>query len=408
MRGERAYRLPGPDHLGWWAAAAMLVSILLHVIVFFTLDHLKIALGFERARDISTGPVNVRQVEIPPMDYAEELPPDEITVETNDLAPLLEEIDILEMLPQDQEIDIRPEALEATYALQLANPVMEGDPAAAALEMTTGIEVEADLPDLGRMEEDFPPAAIGQVTVDPGAVQANDLDLEQFTEELLKKGAGGEMEAGALDGLTSLDDMLGLPANVLVDKKTLLPSDLLFEFNSAELRESAKVGLMKLGLLIDLNPGLHAWIEGHTDRIGGDDFNLQLSRRRAEAVKDYLVDSMRMDPSRIHARGYGRSQPIVAEGDREAQAPNRRVEIRMRKTPPADDPVPVRVTPQTTSPPPDATAEEEPAPPRAVLVRPQRTMEEAEEIAPRAVPVEEEIPRALPVEEDPPRALPVE
>ena len=65
----------------------------------------------------------------------------------------------------------------------------------------------------------------------------------------------------------------------------MLPSDLLFEFNSAELRESAKVGLMKLALLMDRNPNLYCWIEGHTDLVGGDDFNLDLSIRRAEAVQ---------------------------------------------------------------------------------------------------------------------------
>lgn len=409
VRGVRSYSLPGPEHLGWWAAAAMLVSVLLHVVLFFTLDHLKIALGIERKQELTTGQMNVRQVEIAPIEYAEELPLDEIESRSDEMSALLEEIDIFEHLPPDQEIDIRPDALEPEFAIQLASPAAEGELEAMALDISSSLEVEADLPELGRMEDLFPAAAVGQVTVDPGAMQADVLNLDEFTEELMKKGAGGKVENGALDGLASMDEMMGLPADVLIGKKTLLPSDLLFEFNSAELRESAKIGLMKLGLLIDLNPGLHCWIEGHTDLVGGSQYNLDLSQRRAAAVKRYLVDSMRMDPGKIHSRGLGKGEPLVVDGDAEAQAPNRRVEIRMRNTPPPA---------QSAA----AAQAEEPAPPRAVLVRPNR-IPTAEEMIPRAVPVEEPeevlrasavdeeemIPLAEPVEddEDIPLALPV-
>jgi hypothetical protein len=159
---------------------------------------------------------------------------------------------------------------------------------------------------------------------------------------------------------------------------------LLFEFNSDQLRESAKIGLMKLGLLIDRNPDMFCWIEGHTDLIGGEQSNLELSRRRAQAVKSYLVDSLRMDGAKIITRGFGKSQPIIPGGTADEQAPNRRVEIRMRKEPPP---------PETTPPPPRAEpVEEEPPPPRATEVP-----EEPDEPAPPAEPV---IPRAEPVGPD--------
>lgn len=413
VRGVRSYSLPGPEHMGWWAAAAMLVSILLHVIVFFTLDQWKIALGFES--ELETGQMNVRQVEIAPTDYDEEIPVDEVEPTSDEVSALMEEIDIYEQLTPDQEIDIRPDATAPEFAIQLSNPVAEGDAQSMALEVSSALEIDLETPELGRMEEVFPSAAVGQVTVDPGAVVADEIDLDAFTENLLKNGAGGNADNGALEGLTSLDEMMGLPANVLVGKKTLLPSDLLFEFNSAELRESAKVGLMKLGLLIDLNPGLHCWIEGHTDLVGASDYNLTLSQRRAAAVKSYLIESMRMDPAKIHSRGFGKEQPLVLDGDADAQAPNRRVEIRMRQTPPP-------AQPQSAMPLPEA--------PRAILVRPNRVPIdedlEMEPAAPRAVPVEENppapraeaveemeeaVPRAEPVEEmeeEIPRAEPVE
>ena len=407
-RGGGTYRLPGPEHLGWWAAVAMLVSILLHVAVFLALDRMKIALKFEQARELSTGNINVRQVEIRPMEDQETAPPENVVQPPADTAELLEEIELLAALPKDQEIDIKPDVLDPEYALQMKTPAAEGEPSEVAMNLSSGLEVDTDLPELGREPELLKPAEIGQVTVDPGAVQMDDSDMGKFTEDLIKSGANGKVEQGALDGIASLDDLLGLPPNILLSKKTMLPSDLLFEFNKAELRESAKVGLMKLALLMDRNPNLYCWIEGHTDLVGGDDFNLDLSIRRAEAVKTYLVDSLRMDAERISTRGFGRYEPLVISGTPEEQSANRRVEIRMRKTPPTEEQlkiVPKKATVIEEPPAPDPA----PAPPKAVLVKPKRalpvdTVIEEAPAPPRANPVPESAPpppplKALPVEE---------
>ena len=290
------------------------------------------------------------------------------------------------------------------------------------MEVSAGLELDADLPELGRQPEHLKPAEVGQVTVDPGAVSADDNELGKFTEDLIKRGANGTVEKGALDGIASLDDLLGLPPNILLGRKTMLPSDLLFEFNSAELRESAKVGLMKLALLMDRNPDLYCWIEGHTDLVGGDDFNLNLSIRRSAAVKDYLTSSLRMDAAKISTRGFGRYHPLVISGSTEEQAVNRRVEIRMRKTPPPNDPLlagPQKASVVEAPPPPKAAVKAPPAP-KAVLVKPLRPLPvEDEEPAPpraqrvplRAAPVDDfeplsTVPKALPIEPAP-RAQPV-
>lgn len=396
-RDTDGYRLPGPEHLGRWATVAMLLSILLHVLVFFALDHMKIALGIQTPEEISTGPVNVRQVEVRPYEPEKALPPEELITPPDDSAALLEEVDLLDLLPEDVEIDMAPSVLDPEYALKISNPLASGDLDAPDTIVSSDFNVDSDLPDFGRMEEELKPAAVGQITVDPGAVQVDDGAMTSFTEDLIKRGNKGQVENGKLDGIESLDEMLDLPANLLLSKKTLLPSDLIFEFNRAELRESAKVGLMKLALLIDKNPGLYCWIEGHTDLVGGDDFNIQLSQKRADAVKEYLVGSMRMDPERIITRGFGKTQPLVLQGDSDQQAPNRRVEIKMRKTPPPNQPV--KITPKAVP-----VAEEmvdEPVPPKARLVRPNipepPAPPKALVVPERAEPVQE-VPRALPVE----------
>jgi outer membrane protein OmpA-like peptidoglycan-associated protein len=411
-RDTGVYRLPGPDHLGWWAAVAMLLSILLHVVMFFALDRMKIVFDFAEPQEITTRPIDVRQVEIRPMDNAESLPPEDVVKPPTDTSALLDEVELLDILPKNQEIDIKPEIIEAEYAIQLQNPAREGSPEATALEIASGLEVDTDLPELGREPESIRPAEVGQITVDPGAVQVDDSEIGKFTEDLIRKGANGKVENGTLDGVTSLDNLLDLPANVLLGKKTMLPSDLLFEFNSADLRESAKIGLMKLGLLMDRNPDLYCWIEGHTDLVGGDDFNLNLSIKRAEAVKIYLVNSLRMDSSKIITRGFGRYEPLVITGTAEEQSANRRVEVRMRKTPPTKEQM--KVVPQKA-----AVIEETPAP-KAVLVKPLRAMpvEEAPP-PPKAAPVPEapplraitefsDVPKASPVEPEVPRAQAVE
>jgi OOP family OmpA-OmpF porin len=410
-RDTGVYRLPGPDHLGWWAAVAMLLSVLLHVVLFFALDRMKIVFNFQEGNEITTRPVDVRRVEVRPMDTAESLPPEDLVKPPVDTAALLDEVELLDILPKNQEIDIKPEIIDAEYAIQLQNPAREGSPEATALEITSGLEVDTDLPELGREPESIRPAEVGQITVDPGAVQVDDSDIGKLTEDLIRKGANGKVENGTLDGVTSLDNLLDLPANILLGKKTMLPSDLLFEFNSSELRESAKVGLMKLGLLMDRNPDLFCWIEGHTDLVGGDDFNLNLSTRRAEAVKNYLTDSLRMDSSKIITRGFGRYEPIVITGTAEEQSANRRVEVRMRKTPPTQEQM--KVIPQKA-----AVVEEAPAP-KAVLVKPLRALPIEEPLPPKAAPVEEppplraipefpEIPKASPVEPEVPRAQAIE
>lgn len=424
-RDAAAYRLPGTDRLGRWALAGLGVSLVLHGFAFFALDKVKIAMGLEHP--VSTGPIRVERVDSMPQETIRSAEPDKVAPPPTDLAPLLDDVDIFDKLPEKAEIQMRPDVLQPEFAVRVGNPAKKGEPDAVSPEPVTGFNLDSDLPDFGTTPTTLPPVADGQIVVDPGSAFADDATGSKLTENLLKKGARGTAENGSLEG--SLDDVLGLPANVLVNKTTMLPSDLLFEYNSATLRESAKVGLMKLGLLIDRNPSLHCWIEGHTDLIGGEEFNLDLSRRRAEAVKDYLVRSLRIDGKKVDTRGFGKGQPLVPEGSIAQQAKNRRVEIKMRPDapPPEAAPKPPVAKPVEETPP-AAKPVTEPAPvakpvveedvSKPMLVKPKRALpvtEPAPEtpparpVAPRAQPVPEEPApaRAKPVEEEPPvRAVP--
>lgn len=417
-RGRDRNKLPGPEHLGWWAALALVLSICLHGLVYILLERMEIAWSFQQARELSTASVDFRQVEIRSMPETAKLEPeDHVAPVPEDSASLLEEIDLLAALPKDEEIDISTEIDEASFALQMSQPDVGGQAPVARMDPAAGVDIDAVLPEIGSEPKLLPPAELGQVVIDSGASRGVE-DGEGLAQKILKAGEG----EGRNEGIASLEDLLDLPPNLLLSSKTRLPSDLLFAFNSAELRDSARLGLMKLALLMDRNPALYCWIEGHTDLIGGDAFNLKLSRERANAVKSFLVDSMRMDPERIIARGFGRSQPLVREGDADAQAPNRRVEIRMRKTPPGQAPeaaAPGSVHPGGPQPAsPAQPSRAEPAgPPRAVLVKPRRALPVqpidppvAEPVTPAAPPRAEPAlpPRAEPViPEEVPRAQPI-
>ena len=102
--------------------------------------------------------------------------------------------------------------------------------------------------------------------------------------------------------------------------------DVLFETGRADLKAGATVDLGKLVTFLAKYPERTVIIEGHTDNVGSEDFNLGLSQRRADAVRSYLL-SQGVDPSHIEASGMGESVPVASNGTATGRQQNRRVEI---------------------------------------------------------------------------------
>lgn len=99
-----------------------------------------------------------------------------------------------------------------------------------------------------------------------------------------------------------------------------------FDFDKAKLRPANKELLSRVvGVLLTSN-GYKVQIFGHTDDIGTAEYNEKLSLRRAEAVRNYLVEAG-LDPSIVTVKGFGKSNPLVKGTSAEARAKNRRVEI---------------------------------------------------------------------------------
>ncbi len=100
-----------------------------------------------------------------------------------------------------------------------------------------------------------------------------------------------------------------------------------FDFDSAELTDAARAELDRLVAAHRNSKRFFITLQGHTDQIGSEEYNLRLSQRRAEAVKRYLVAQHGLPLYRVHIIGLGEQKPVEEGRTREARALNRRVEI---------------------------------------------------------------------------------
>jgi outer membrane protein OmpA-like peptidoglycan-associated protein len=130
-----------------------------------------------------------------------------------------------------------------------------------------------------------------------------------------------ELRARLLGQLNSIletrDSARGLIANM---------GDVLFETGKFNLRPEARERLAKVSGILLAYSGLKVAIEGHTDSVGTEDYNLQLSKQRADAVREYLVkEGVQEDV--ITAIGLGMSQPIAGNESADGRKKNRRVEL---------------------------------------------------------------------------------
>ncbi len=100
-----------------------------------------------------------------------------------------------------------------------------------------------------------------------------------------------------------------------------------FDVNSDKIKGESYKTLADIIQMLTESPALRVSIDGHTDSDGSDDSNLDLSKRRAESVKAYLVENGKIDASRLEAKGFGETKPIDANTTPEGKANNRRVEL---------------------------------------------------------------------------------
>lgn len=152
--------------------------------------------------------------------------------------------------------------------------------------------------------------------------QAAEAEAEKARQAAAKAEAEkAEMRKQLLAQLNSIlqtnDSARGLIVNM---------SDVLFDTGSYTLKTGAREKLAKISGILLAHPGLTLQIEGHTDSVGSDEFNQQLSEQRAGSVRDFLAEQG-VPVSSITARGFGKTQPVATNDTPEGRQKNRRVEI---------------------------------------------------------------------------------
>ncbi len=136
-------------------------------------------------------------------------------------------------------------------------------------------------------------------------------------------GIGDNQDACSSTPIEMRVDARGCP---LTGERIAIVTNINFDFNQTKVRESVRRRLSRVIQMLKEMPEIDVQIVGHTDDIGSAQYNLALSVRRAEAVRDY-VSARGIDAGRLSIAGRGETQPLVSNATPEGQAVNRRVEF---------------------------------------------------------------------------------
>ncbi|MBM7059369.1 OmpA family protein [Pseudomonas sp. UL073] len=132
----------------------------------------------------------------------------------------------------------------------------------------------------------------------------------------------------------NVDKCPDTPANVTVDadgcpaaaENVRVELDVKFDFDKSKVKEESYGDIKNLADFMNQYPATTTTVEGHTDSVGTDAYNQKLSERRANAVKDVLVNQYGVGGERIQSVGYGESRPVADNATDAGRAVNRRVE----------------------------------------------------------------------------------
>ncbi|MEM9255857.1 MAG: TolC family outer membrane protein [Pseudomonadota bacterium] len=117
------------------------------------------------------------------------------------------------------------------------------------------------------------------------------------------------------------------------DGRTVLEPKVLFEFGSAVIANDQDIEIARAAEAIIANPAIRVTVEGHTDNVGTEQFNQGLSMRRANAVRDMLLNQFAVPEDQVVALGFGEANPIASNATAAGRATNRRVEFVMDAAP---------------------------------------------------------------------------
>lgn len=163
------------------------------------------------------------------------------------------------------------------------------------------------------------------------------LDLERTLQDDLRRDLDqlrAEAKTRQDELYDALSQMQGKFASIRRDARGTIVSlaDILFDFDKATLRRDVEFNLVKIATILNQFAEMNILIEGHTDAVGTDEYNLGLSKRRAQAVHEFLV-SQDVKAERLSFEGYGESRPVADNDTEEGRQKNRRVDLVIQDAP---------------------------------------------------------------------------
>jgi outer membrane protein OmpA-like peptidoglycan-associated protein len=156
------------------------------------------------------------------------------------------------------------------------------------------------------------------------------IQFQPVQQEMLAHSAYYYIDAVSVTPAFSSEEETPVPAFTAITakvNKTFVLENVNFGFDSYRLDYASREELEILALWLKQNPGVTVILSGHTDDIGGDKYNLTLSRNRAKAVAEYLA-GQGISNQRIEYYGYGKSRPLIDQASEAARKINRRVEVK--------------------------------------------------------------------------------
>jgi len=263
---------------------------------------------------------------------AEEQLPEKIEIKESP-KPLLLEEDLKTALDEARD--------EIADLADLPDTIKAGDPLqndqALSRELDAALTASAKSLNSEIAHFELPEMAAPEITINPQALDSISPALDRSLADKLQKSSEAALDQGMNNmlgeahkaGLGELDKLAKMPLGELgrLGGSASLGGDVLFKFNSFDLSNDFRIFALKLAGIVDRNNKVRLVIVGHTDGIGDAEYNKKLSLLRAKAIVDYLV-SKNINIDNVWILGAGSSQNKVAiDLDRDAQAPNRRVDL---------------------------------------------------------------------------------
>jgi len=303
----------------FWFLAALLISLGMHTGFFFWSKATPLE-GFTQSEAPALLPPRfvVKQVNFDPKSLQDT--PEQAPAPKKKEPVTPDKLTFSDAKPQavDVKLDVKP--VDISSQLPQEKPKAQVDPIAMTkLTQSAAGALDSELSSLASSFLKSTPVSNAQPVL---AVS------QQLTAGGSSNASGAAASQAAMQGRQSLEDVLsGIGTVPTKESPVAIPGNALFAHDSAELGPESLPNLEKIAELRRRFPDYVMIIVGHTDNTGSSDYNVRLSARRAEAVKEWLVKRYGMAANKLDTIGRGSQELLVASGNVDEQAPNRRVEV---------------------------------------------------------------------------------